>query len=182
MPQHDSLDADAMPADASILSSSPTANPYPSPTRRSCRKERRNPSVTPRRLGRFFTPRSTVPVPCRIVLGTLGASATNRQPISPQSPAVPSSSTDPPCPSSPTEGRSRAGEDKKRRRLIDRERLSQKRRRVSSPDGLGPPRLRLLARSPITCQDQNDSTKGVQPELDVPEGIENSRRTTLVSH
>ena len=54
-----------------------------SPVRSSHRKERRMPSVTPRRLGRFFTPRSSLPsaqsLPGRRILGTLDEAAVNRQ-------------------------------------------------------------------------------------------------------
>lgn len=55
-----------------------------SPPRTSQRKEKRNPSITPRRFGRFFTPRPglsrTMSLPGRSALGDMTASAINRQP------------------------------------------------------------------------------------------------------
>ncbi|VUC24271.1 unnamed protein product [Clonostachys rosea] len=64
------------------MASSPIAG-FLSPTRNSRRKERRNPSVTPRRFGRFFTPRSQE-LRGRRILANLDASATNQQPLSPR--------------------------------------------------------------------------------------------------
>lgn len=62
------------------MASSPIAGLL-SPTRTNRRKERRNPSVTPRRFGRFFTPRSQE-LRGRRILATLDTAATNQQPLS----------------------------------------------------------------------------------------------------
>ncbi|CAH0058979.1 unnamed protein product [Clonostachys solani] len=64
------------------MASSPIAGLL-SPTRTNRRKERRNPSVTPRRFGRFFTPRSQE-LRGRRILATLDTAATNQQPLSPR--------------------------------------------------------------------------------------------------
>ncbi|KAK8145298.1 hypothetical protein G3M48_004656 [Beauveria asiatica] len=90
-------------ASASNVNSSP-AGPYLSPSRTRRGKERRNPSVTPRRFGRFFTPRSSLPgVPVlRLPLDTLGSSDINSRPLSPESLTSDALMSDPIC-SSPTE-------------------------------------------------------------------------------
>lgn len=62
------------------MASSPIAGLL-SPTRTNRGKERRNPSVTPRRFGRFFTPRSQE-LRGRRILATLDTAATNQQPLS----------------------------------------------------------------------------------------------------
>ncbi|KGQ10228.1 Cell division cycle protein cdt2 [Beauveria bassiana D1-5] len=100
-------------ASASNVNSSP-AGPYLSPSRTRRGKERRNPSVTPRRFGRFFTPRSSLPgVPVlRLPLDTLGSSEINRQPLSPESLTSDALMSDPIC-SSPTERTVRGGASKR---------------------------------------------------------------------
>jgi hypothetical protein len=70
-------------AGSSSIPESSSAALLPSPPRTSRRKEKRNPSVTPRRFGRFFTPRSGMPPqfqPRRSALGDMTASALNRLP------------------------------------------------------------------------------------------------------
>ncbi|KAM4056341.1 hypothetical protein HRG_003258 [Hirsutella rhossiliensis] len=75
------------------------------------RKEKRVPSVTPRRFRRFFAPRSFQPQATRLTLGILSSAAVNRQMVSPQSLAGDSLSSDPICPSSPTDRLGRAYDD-----------------------------------------------------------------------
>ncbi|KOS18414.1 Cell division cycle protein cdt2 [Escovopsis weberi] len=84
-----------------------------SPTRSSRRKERRNPSVTPRRFGRFFTPRSSMSTQGRKILGMLDDTAINHRLLaSPQSLMLglhdDEGSSDPIGPPSPTEMRTNA--------------------------------------------------------------------------
>ncbi|KAI6782386.1 WD40 repeat [Emericellopsis cladophorae] len=67
-----------------LPSSSPASNLL-SPTRSSRRKERRAPSVTPRRFGRFFTPRNSGPITGRRILASVDSEELNRQPNSPHS-------------------------------------------------------------------------------------------------
>lgn len=82
-------------------SSSPAAHGLLSPTRTSRRKERRPPSVTPKRFGRFFTPRSSRPVTGRRILAKVTEDDLNRVSISPQSLTGDLASSDPLIPSSP---------------------------------------------------------------------------------
>lgn len=79
------------------------ANPHLlSPTRTSRRKEKRDPSVTPRRFGRFFTPRNLGPIPGRRILANLASEDLNQQPLSPSSLLGDGLSSDPIVPSSPS--------------------------------------------------------------------------------
>ncbi|RFU76776.1 wd domain [Trichoderma arundinaceum] len=120
-----------------VIVSSPTSLML-SPTRSTRRKERRNPSVTPRRFGRFFTPRSSLPSG-RSVLGMLdSASVNNRQLASPMSFLSDPLSSDPLCPPSPSE---RLGVNGEHKRLMEGTRMDGvKRRRIGgesdSPYGL----------------------------------------------
>ncbi|ODA79851.1 hypothetical protein RJ55_05448 [Drechmeria coniospora] len=130
--------AAAVPSSPPLASSSSPARPFPSPSRTDG-KERRVPSVTPRRFRRFFTPRS---LPPRATLGALGAAAINRQLPTPQSPAshllasdlnadadADPASSDSACPSSPTERLAAMEEDSNKRRWPRRHESSAKRRR-----------------------------------------------------
>ncbi|PHH84930.1 hypothetical protein CDD83_1158 [Cordyceps sp. RAO-2017] len=97
------------PAAADAVASSPPPstpeppNPFLSPTRSTQPKERRVPSVTPRRFRRFFTPRPLPQQTSRTTLGVMDSVAVNRQMLSPQSLAGGPLSSDPICPSSPTD-------------------------------------------------------------------------------
>lgn len=83
-------------------SSSPASTHLLSPTRSSRRKERRDPSVTPRRFGRFFTPRNSQSIPGRRILANVASEDLNRQPLSPTSLLGEGLSSDPIIPSSPS--------------------------------------------------------------------------------
>lgn len=136
---------DAMPSSpptAAAMSSSP-AGPFLSPSRSGRRKERRNPSVTPRRFGRFFTPRSSLPggVVFRKPLHKLDSSSINRQPISPQSLASDPLASDPIC-SSPTERVTRAS-DATKRRCPDTPMQALKKRRGYDMDDVSLPPLSI---------------------------------------
>ncbi|KAL3957384.1 hypothetical protein ACCO45_007962 [Purpureocillium lilacinum] len=129
------------PSSATAAASSSPANPYLSPTRSAQRKERRVPSVTPRRFRRFFTPRS-LPGP-RTALGVMDSAAVNRQLQTPVSLSGDLLSSDPICPSSPTE---RLGamddEDSEKRKRDEQAGPAVKRRRgITFADALQPPAL-----------------------------------------
>lgn len=100
----DSLPDHGAPSSPPAAASSPPTNPFLSPSRSGRPKERRVPSVTPRRFRRFFTPRPPRPRAARLMLGTLDSAAVNHHMASPQSLAgeAPGGS-DPAWPSSPTE-------------------------------------------------------------------------------
>ena len=115
-PHSDSVPSSPPASAAAAMSSSP-AGQLLSPSRTGRRrKERRHPSVTPRRFGRFFTPRSSLPAGTvlRKPLEKLDPTAISRQPISPQSLASDPITSDPLC-SSPTEIVTRASDAAKRR-------------------------------------------------------------------
>ncbi|OAQ64849.1 WD domain-containing protein [Pochonia chlamydosporia 170] len=175
---HGSAVPDMLPSSPPALSSSP-ANPFLSPTRTSRRKEKRNPSVTPRRFGRFFTPRSTLPTESRAALGLLNASATNRQLISPQSLAADPLSSDPICPSSPTEalGHVDANGEKRKRAELGGQTVP-KRRRGLLVDDTSPPTLRLPGRSFHMSRDGNVQMVE-QSQTDARDGLDDRRRATL---
>ena len=98
--RHGTAESDYAAAHTSpLLPSSSPANGLLSPTRTTRRKERRDPSVTPRRFGRFFTPRPSQPIAGRRILVNIAAEELNRQPISPQSLASDALSSDPIIPS-----------------------------------------------------------------------------------
>ncbi|PTB69601.1 WD40 repeat-like protein [Trichoderma citrinoviride] len=129
--------SDAVPSSPPANASSPASSSILlSPIRSTRRKERRNPSVTPRRFGRFFTPRSSLPSG-RSVLGMLdGASVNNRQLASPMSFLSDPLSSDPLCPPSPSERLGVSGEHK---RLMEEMRMEGvKRRRIAGDSLYGP--------------------------------------------
>ncbi|KAI9149390.1 Cell division cycle protein cdt2 [Paramyrothecium foliicola] len=98
MERHGLLSDSILPPSSPITMSSPSELPQ-SPTRSSRRKPRGNPSITPRRFGRFFTPRSALAGGGRKILGNLSAAAVNSYPLSPQSLVDDALSSDPICPS-----------------------------------------------------------------------------------
>ncbi|EFY91817.1 WD domain protein [Metarhizium acridum CQMa 102] len=177
MRRHGSSAPDVLPSSPPAMSSSP-ANPLLSPTRTSRCKERRNPSVTPRRFGRFFTPRSNLPSESRAALRSLNASATNCQPISPQSLASDVFSSDPICPSSPTEDLGQVDGAGQKRKRIDHCRAVQKRRRGLIDEDLTPPPLQFPGRSFHMSRDGN--VQMVEARSDTREGLDDRRRATLV--
>ncbi|KAK5993619.1 Cell division cycle cdt2-like protein [Cladobotryum mycophilum] len=140
-----STSADEVPSSPPAINpSSPASSMLLSPTRSTRRKERRNPSVTPRRFGRFFTPRSSLPGGGRRILGMLDDTAMNhRQLVSPQSIFSDALGSDPLCPPSPSEGRSTIEQEGNKRRLIDAEQSPIKRRRGTAAHEMPPPPLNL---------------------------------------
>lgn len=175
--------ADVLPSSPTEMASSP-ANPFLSPTRTSRRKEKRQPSVTPRRFGRFFTPRSNLPVEPRVTLGVLNASATNRQMISPQSLAGDPLSSDPICPSSPTDGLGRprvSAGDKRKQSEQHQPSIGFKRRRGLLFDDMDLPPLRLPERKFHMSQNGDVQVVETQPRSgDAAGGLDDRRRSTLV--
>ncbi|TWU72140.1 hypothetical protein ED733_003196 [Metarhizium rileyi] len=158
------------------MSSSPP-NPFLSPTTTGRRKEKRNPSVTPRRFGRFFTPRSILPSENRAALKILNASATNRQIISPQSMDGDPLSSDPICPSSPTEALGQLDAVGEKRRRAGHRQTDQKRRRGLLADDMAPPPLRLPGRSFHMSRDGD--VHMIEPQPDSTEELDDRRRATL---
>ena len=166
---------------ASGIMSSPAnahANGLLSPTRNSQRKEKRNPSVTPRRFGRFFTPRSTITG--RRILGNLDSSATNRQPLSPESLFSDPLTADTISPS-PTKRLGITEDGTKKRRWEQEDSGPVVKRRAFLPDQMPPPPLNFM-RTTQPFEDQD------LPMLDAPIGVTmqerdaagNRRRATLV--
>lgn len=137
-----------------------------SPSRASQTKERRNPSVTPRRFGRFFTPRSSQPIAGRRILGNLDAPSVNRQRTPPQSSPPDILSSDPIVPSSPCQELSRR----------DHTEPVTKRRRVALPDDPSPPRFSLTYHGSTSSGDQNVE---LLANSDI---LGDWRKATLVSH
>ncbi|KAH7318382.1 WD40-repeat-containing domain protein [Stachybotrys elegans] len=137
-------------------SSSSPAGPLLSPTRTSHRKEKRNPSVTPRRFGRFFTPRNAVGGPTRRILANLDAAAINRVPISPQSVVSDALDSDPIC-SSPIERAVAAG----RKRKATGEGESVIKRRGALVEDLALPPLPLP--TPISVADVKEAAESSNP-------------------
>lgn len=134
--------ANAAPSSPTAAESSP-ANPFLSPTRSSQHKEKRVPSVTPRRFRRFFTPRSFQPQGTRTTLGVMGSAAVNRQLLSPQSLMGDLLSSDPICPSSPTERLGAVDADTDKRKWEEQPGPVVKRRKCTPPDAAPLPPLHL---------------------------------------
>ncbi|KAM3510689.1 hypothetical protein MY11210_005670 [Beauveria gryllotalpidicola] len=158
-------------ASASNVNSSP-AGPYLSPSRTRRGKERRNPSVTPRRFGRFFTPRSSLPgVPVlRLPFDTLGSSEINRRPLSPESLTSDALMSDPIC-SSPTERTVRGGASK--RHCPESSLQAPKKRRGFPADDLSLPQLRL----PEIASDDTTEENGM--ERPASDNLGDMRKATL---
>ncbi|PHH78968.1 hypothetical protein CDD80_5909 [Ophiocordyceps camponoti-rufipedis] len=127
----------------------PSRSPSRSPPRTKRMKEKRVPSVTPRRLRTFFTPRTRLSTSSRMTLGAMDSASVNRLAPRPLSPPPSSDPMEPP--SSPTE------------RLQAVEEASRKKRRVQSP-GPGTKRRRT------TLSDD-------ESQLVTHENIANERRT-----
>jgi WD40 repeat protein len=117
MENHGILSDSLLPPSSPMTMPSPASDlPLPqSPTRTTRRKPRGNPSITPRRFGRFFTPRSALNGGGRTILGSLSAAAVNSNansfPLSPESLANDPLSSDPIYPS-PSD---RPGQSRKRK-------------------------------------------------------------------
>lgn len=154
--------------------SSPAPNGLLSPTRSNQQKEKRNPSVTPRRFGRFFTPRSFQPHGRRI-LGNLDSAAVNRQPLSPQSLCSDLLTSDPISPSPSKRLSDRADDDSRKRKWPEEEEASPitKRREVRSGD-MPPPQLNLPR------QNSQSSLDGDTTMEESQESLEDRRKATLV--
>lgn len=159
------------PAD---MSSSPVSGLL-SPTRTHRRKEKRNPSVTPRRFGRFFTPRSFQPYG-RSILGSLDSAAINS--ISPQSIFSDPLASDPiePMEASPTKRLSTRAQDESRKRKRPEEEAAQPiiKRRGALASDMPPPRLNLSGLDSQTSQTTDMVLSDSQ------ESLEDRRKATLV--
>ncbi|KAL6878953.1 WD40-repeat-containing domain protein [Trichoderma novae-zelandiae] len=168
--------SDAVPSSPPANASSPASSSMIlSPTRSTRRKERRNPSVTPRRFGRFFTPRSSLPSG-RSVLGMLdSASVNNRQLASPMSFLSEPLSSDPLCPPSPSE---RLGVSAEHKRLLEETRAEgAKRRRIAGDSPYG---IQGLINGTIIEEDMTDglSEDGVKAK-ETLESLGDRRKATL---
>ncbi|RDA84110.1 hypothetical protein CP532_1466 [Ophiocordyceps camponoti-leonardi (nom. inval.)] len=110
-------------------SRSSTRLPSRSPTRSTTRtKEKRCPSVTPRRLRHFFTPRTQLSTSSRMTLGTMDSASVNRLARVPLSPPPSSDPIEPP--SSPTERLQAVEDNPWKRRQPHQSGLRTKRRRT----------------------------------------------------
>ncbi|KAL7801721.1 WD40-repeat-containing domain protein [Trichoderma afarasin] len=164
--------SDAVPSSPPATTSSP-ASMMLSPIRSTRRKERRNPSVTPRRFGRFFTPRSSLPSG-RSYLGMLdSASVNNRQLASPMSfLSDPLLSSDPLCPPSPSE---RLGVSAEHKRLTEETRTdSAKRRRTDETSPYALPELTY----PTIMEEDGTEEDGVKSK-ETLESLGDRRKATL---
>lgn len=162
---------------------SSTTNGLLSPTRTSSRKEKRNPSITPRRFGRFFTPRSNLTdLPTsRRILGTLEPSSTNRQPLSPQSIFSDPLASDPISPSSPTRRFAQDDDENesRKRSTLDEDGPSPKRRNILAD--MPPPPLNLPAPSTRPAHPGPSPTSSPAPTSKaVEQGLSELRKQTLV--
>lgn len=146
-------------------SSSPANAHLLSPTRTSRRKEKRDPSVTPRRFGRFFTPRNSQPITGRRILANVASEDLNRQPLSPTSLLGDGLSSDPIVPSSPS--RSPRGNGRKRSSPGQSSVSPIVERRGLILGDMQPPRLNLPERTDMSMTNADH--------------LEECRRATLVS-
>lgn len=124
--------AEAAPSSPPPAESDP-ADSFLSPTRSAAQKERRVPSVTPKKFRRFFTPRSQQPPGTRATLGIMSSVALNRQLLLPQSLAGDPQSSDPASPPSPTDRLAPAEDDRSKRKSERRPGPAIKRRRGVLP-------------------------------------------------
>lgn len=178
--------ADALPSSpppAAMPSSSPT-NPFSSPTRSLRRKERRLPSVTPRRFTRFFTPRSNMPGVSfdRLPLADLNSSAVNEHPMSTPSSFSDALSSDA-IMSSPTQRVSRSSNDLSKRSRNQSPTQPIKRRRGLHLGHVPLPPLQMPSSSPLSAieeprQPQDDS---LEPKS-ATDSLGDRRRATLVRY
>ena len=154
------------------LPSSSPSNALLSPTRSSRRKERRDPSVTPRRFGRFFTPRSSQPIPGRRILSSIASEELNRQQASPASSLGDCLDSDPLLPSSPSRAPvSPRGHGQKRGVVSGHSEPIIRRRGLLHSD-MPPPHLELPERPDL----QNNASQGAASQ-DV---LGDWRKATLV--
>ncbi|KAH7165881.1 WD domain protein [Dactylonectria macrodidyma] len=162
------------------MASSPAANGLLSPSRTGRRKEKRNPSVTPRRFGRFFTPRPNLSLglpTSRRILGSLDSSAVNRQPFSPESLFSDPLASDPISPSPTCRlGRNDDENDSRKRKYQSEDDFVTKRRGAASTD-MPPPPLNLATQSTQVLQD-GDVSMSV-PLQDSQEDLAGRRKATL---
>lgn len=175
--------SEGFPSSPPAGTSSP-ANSSLSPSRASQRKEKRNPSVTPRRFGRFFTPRSSLPGGGRRILGMLDDSSTNtRQQISPQSILTDPLDSDPICPSSPTERLGGLDSDASKRKWHESSQQALKRRRGLVSDDMPPPQFNLPGLSARSFRDENMQTADGNAAIrSSPDVLAEKRKATLVCH
>lgn len=150
-----------------------------SPVRSTRHKERRLPSVTPRRLGRFFTPRSSLPsaqsLPGRRILGNLDEAAVNRQwqsDVDLSSDAIVSS---------PTDRSFGNGPNTRKRRAEHRPETVIKRRGIL-PDDSPLPRLNLSNLASASRAGRDVSMVDADAETETEELLADKRRATLVCH
>ncbi|KAH8733714.1 WD domain protein [Ilyonectria robusta] len=164
------------------MTSSPV-NGLMSPSRTSRRKEKRNPSVTPRRFGRFFTPRSSLSLSLptsRRILGSLDSSAVNRQPLSPQSIFSDPLASDPLSPSPTRRLGNDEDENESRKRKWHNEEGTVTKRRVFLSNDMPPPPLNLPTQSSQVSQDADASISGNAPVVqDSQEDLADRRKATL---
>ncbi|RDA94210.1 hypothetical protein CP533_0602 [Ophiocordyceps camponoti-saundersi (nom. inval.)] len=110
-------------------SRSSTRLPSRSPTRSTTRtKEKRLPSVTPRRFRTFFTPRNQLSTSSRMTLGTMDSASVNR--LAPRLLSPPPSSDPIEPPSSPTERLLAVEDGQRKKRHVSQSGLRTKRRRT----------------------------------------------------
>lgn len=175
--------ADAIPSSPpAALSSSPPPNSFLSPTRSLRSKERRMPSVTPRRFTRFFTPRSNLPGVCvdRLPLSSLGSAAVNQQSISPQSLFSDALNSDF-LPSSPTQRVAGASNDASKRPSPNSPTQPIKRRRGLHLDTMPLPELRIPMESSSRQMEESRQIQDDSAELRSAADILGDRRkATLV--
>lgn len=171
--------ASSMASASGIMSSpgDPYANGLLSPTRSSQRKEKRNPSITPRRFGRFFTPRTTIPG--RRILGNLDSSATNRQPLSPESLFSDPLTADTTSPS-PTKRLGITEDGSKKRRWQEDSEPPVKRRGFLSDEMPPPPLNFMRASQPLQEQDLPILDPSIGVTMQEKDTAGNRRRATLV--
>ncbi|PNY25996.1 Cell division cycle protein cdt2, partial [Tolypocladium capitatum] len=147
---------------------SPPANPFLSPPRSSQHKEKRVPSVTPRRFRKFFTPRSFQSPGTRTMLGVMDSAAVDRELPSPQSLNGHPLDSDPICPSSPTERSGAMDIDTDKRKWEEQPGPAIKRRRGTLPDAALLPPLHLR-------MGNEDLTR--RPAMDLPDGSAEDRES-----
>ncbi|KFA55081.1 hypothetical protein S40293_03546 [Stachybotrys chartarum IBT 40293] len=153
-------------------SASSPANPLRSPTRTRRRIEKRNPSVTPRRFGRFFTPRNTASIPNRTILANLEPNAVNNCPISPQSVFSEALDSSPLC-SSPIERLNTAAASRRKRKGSDGPEPVVKRRGVLLGDLSLPPVS--LGFEDVKTQEASSDDKSVRESM-------GQRRKAVLNH
>jgi hypothetical protein len=151
------------------------------PTPSSSSRPKGTPSITPRRFNRFWQPRQiqTQPLPrYRTALGSLDETATNQQPISPQS-----LFSDPILPSSPSD---RFNDESRKRKLQTdpSEVEAEFKRPTLNLDDMPPLRFNVTPNSSRTNISINDESQTCDSFTQAPvslETLDSCRRATLVS-